>query len=111
MKDIKLADLSEIQFLDLSDLQGRYISTLHFYTEDGWVMWIPTDKGMREFKFELVEGFYFANNPESERDVYYYFLDFLAQRASFPSIQRPLSGLQDDFLNLGASLAKLDFFY
>ena len=111
MKNVKLADLSEIPFLDLSDLQSRFLSTLHFYTEDGWSMWIQTDKGMRKFKFELVEGLYFANTPESKSDIYFYFLDFLVQRASFPSIQKPLSGLQDDFFNLGASLAKLDLFY
>lgn len=111
MKEVKLADLSEIPFLDLSKLEGRFVSTLNFYAEDGWIMWVPTSKGLRKFRVELVEGLYFAKNPESKDDIYYYFLDFLVQRASFPSIEKSLSGLQDDFLNLGASLAKLDLFY
>jgi hypothetical protein len=34
-------------------------------------------------------------------------LDFIAQRASFSELQKPILGLRDDVFNLSASLAKI----
>ena len=74
-------------------------------------MWIPTDKGLQKIKGWPAEAFYFGDKPESEYDIYLHFLDFLAQKASFQSIAKPLRGLDDDFFNLSASVAKIDLLY
>lgn len=78
---------------------------------DEWSMWIPTDKGLQKIKGWPAEAFYFGDKPESEHDIYLHFLDFLAQKACFQSISKPLRGLDDDFFNLSASVAKIDFLY
>lgn len=74
-------------------------------------MWIPTDKGIQKIKGWPAEAFYFGDKPESEYDIYFHFLNFLAQKACFQSITKPLQGLNDDFFNLSASVAKIDFLY
>ena len=111
MAQVKLTELSEIPFLDVGNIQGRLILSLTFYVKGDWSMWIPTDKGIQKIKGWPAEAFYFGDTPELGTDIYFHFLDFLTQRASFASIQKPLRGLNDDFFNLSASLAKLDLLY
>ena len=40
-----------------------------------------------------------------------HFLDFIAQRANISGLKWFIIGIQDDFLNLGASVAKIDFLF
>lgn len=107
MTGIELAKLSTIPYLDLSNLQGRFISTLTFHDEGKWRMWISAGDRLSEIKGWPAEAFYFSSGPESPTDLYFHFLDFIAQRASFPELQKPIHGLQDDVFNLSASLAKI----
>jgi len=60
-----------------------------------------------EIKAWPAEGFYYSSQPESPTDLSFHFLDFIAQRASFPEAQKAISGLRDDIFNLSASLAKV----
>lgn len=107
MTDIEFTKLSTIPYLDISNLQGRVISTLAFHDSGNWRMWIPADGQLIEVEARPVEAFYFSSEPESPDDLYLHFLDFTAQRASFPSLKKPILGLQDDVFNLSASLAKI----
>jgi hypothetical protein len=111
MIEVKLTDLKEIPFLDVTNLQGRALSVLNFYTKGKWEMWILINKEIKKMRMEPIETLYFTDKPESKNDIYLHFLDFLVQRASFPSIRKPLSGLNTDFLNLAAALAKFDLFH
>jgi hypothetical protein len=111
MAQVKVSELSKIPFIDSINLQGRWLPSLTFYVEDEWSMWIPTEKGLQKIKGWPAEAFYFGDKPESEYDIYLHFLDFLAQKASFQPITKPLRGLDDDFFNLSASVAKIDFLY
>ena len=70
-------------------------------------MWIPAGNQLIEVKAWPAEAFYFSVEPESSVDIYLHFLDFIAQRASFPELQKAICGLQDDVFNLSASLAKV----
>lgn len=49
----------------------------------------------------------FSLESELTTDIYLHFLDFIAQRASFPKLRKLILGLQDDVFNLSASLAKI----
>lgn len=111
MAQVKLSELSTIPFIDSANIQGRQLSSLTFFVNDEWSMWIPTDKGLQKMKGWPAEAFYFGDKPEEEHDIYLHFLDFLAQKACFPTIAKPLRGLDDDFFNLSASVAKIDFLY
>lgn len=107
MASIDLSKLSIIPYLDIRNLQGRFISTLLFYDAGSWRMWISAGDQLVEIKAWPAESFYFAVEPESPTDIYFHFLDFIAQRASFSKLQKPILGLRDDVFNLSASLAKI----
>jgi hypothetical protein len=107
MTDIELAKLSTIPFLDLPHVQGRFISTLMFCDAGKWRMWVPAGDELIEVKAWPAEGFYFSVEPDSSTDLCLHFLDFIAQRASFPELQKPILGLRDDVFNLSAALAKI----
>lgn len=109
--NVDLSELRKISHIDVENLSGRFISTLTFYDEGEWELWLPSELGLIKAKGWPAESFYFAKTPEKVTDIYLHFLDFLAQRASFPTIAKPLTGLKDDFFNLSASLAKLDHLF
>lgn len=107
MANIDLSKLSTIPYLDISNLHGRFISTLMFYDAGSWRMWISAGDQLVEIKAWPAESFYFSAEPESPTDICFHFLDFIAQRASFSELQKPILGLRDDVFNLSASLAKI----
>jgi hypothetical protein len=104
---INLAKLSQIPYLDIANLQGRFISTLTFHDAGKWRMWLMAGDQLLEVKAWPAEACYFSSAPEAVHDIYFHFLDFIAQRASFDSIQKPILGLRDDIFNLSASIAKI----
>jgi hypothetical protein len=103
-----IVGLHEIPFFDLSEATGRFFSSAMFYDAGEWRMWmsIGEDKYI-ETKAWPAEGFYYGRSAELKTDLHLHFLDFIAQRASFLEIQKPLMGLRDDYFNLSASLAKI----
>ncbi|MBI4809179.1 MAG: hypothetical protein HY799_09575 [Nitrosomonadales bacterium] len=107
MSNIDLSKLAVIPYLDISNLNGRFISTLMFYDAGTWRMWMPAGDRLIEIKASPAESFYFATEPETPTDICFHFLDFIAQRASFSELQKPILGLRDDAFNLSASLAKI----
>ncbi|MCF6148183.1 MAG: hypothetical protein E3K37_05945 [Candidatus Kuenenia sp.] len=109
--NIPVSELSKISHVNSSDLKGRFLASLTFFSQNEWEMWVPAGGELIRMKGWPAEAFYFAEEPEKESDIYSYFLNFLAQRANFSFIQKPYSGLVDDFYNLSAALAKLEHFY
>ena len=107
MSENEIHQLSKIPYLDITNLEGRYVSTGIFHESGQWRMWIPTDDMLVEIKAWPSESFYFSAHAESEQDMYFHHLDFIAQRASFPNLRKPILGLHDDIFNLSASLAKI----
>lgn len=104
---MNISKLSTIPYLDLSNLHGRFISTLMFYDSGVWRMWITAGDQLLEVKAWPAETFYFSVEPESPFDICFHFLDFIAQRASFYELQKPILGLRDDVFNISASIAKI----
>ena len=111
MTQIDITKLSTIPYLDISDLHGRFISTLIFYDDGTWRTWIQAGDQLVEIKAWPAETFYFSVEPERPTDICFHFLDFIAQRASFNELQKPILGLRDDIFNLSTSLAKISHLY
>lgn len=110
MEKIDLDKLRAIPYLDLSDLQGRTLSSLCFY-DDGWKFWIWAGGQLIETCAWPGEAFYFARAPERPSDLCLHTLNFIAQRASFPELMKAFVGFQDDIFNLSASIAKIELLH
>ncbi|MFY3147954.1 hypothetical protein ACOTF6_06725 [Achromobacter xylosoxidans] len=108
MDQIEFSELAKIPYLDLPNLDGRSIASLSFYADGDWHLWVKTEAGLLRMKAWPSEGFYFAVEPQSARDGYLQFLDFIAQHGNSRGVARPLKGIMDDFFNLGACLKKFD---
>ena len=108
---INRSELSKIPFIDAQNIGGRSLTTLTFYEEEKWHMWLVTAEGLLPLSAEPAEADYFSRTPEKETDVCVEFLDFMAQRACWIDALQPINGLRCDIHNLGASLAKIDLFY
>lgn len=111
MREIKLAELGKIPYIDVDHIHGRIIPSLSFYDGEEWHFWFPGPDGLVDLRGEPAEGDYFAREPEKDTDIYFDFLNFMNQRAYWPSVTHPIDGIRNDLHNLGASLGKLDLFY
>lgn len=105
-----LKELKKIPYIKTEDLHGRTLTCLTFFDEGEWRVWLAAGNFLLEAKAWPAEAFYFAREPAEARDFSSHFLNFMAQRASYASLMRPLNGLQDDFYNLAAIFAKLEIF-
>lgn len=103
-----LVDLSAVPYLDHGALPGRFVVSLMFH-DGGWRAWLQTEEAGRLVEVHAwpAEAFYFAREPADIQDLCIGILTFVAQRANFLGLQAAFSALQDDILNLSASLAKL----
>jgi len=104
-------ELAKIPYIDAENLGGRTVTTLTFWENQEWHMWIVTPDGLLPMKGQPVEADYFGRERESDSDACIAFLDFMAQRACWIDPLRPIGGLSCDIHNLGASLAKIDLFF
>lgn len=106
MPQIQLSELAKIPQIDHPNLGGRGLASLTFFVDGEWHLWVPTDAGLIRMKGWPAEGFYFAAQPESEKDGYLHFLDFIAQIGNSQGVSRPMQGLMEDFFNLSGCLKK-----
>ncbi len=111
MVRVDISELSKIPYLDLEHLQGRIITTTSFFVDGEWNFWLPTAQGLIRTQCSPREADYFGNTAEKSADTYLAFLDFIAQRCSWPDVIRPLRGLQQDFLNICASIKKFNILF
>lgn len=100
--------LEGIPYFDLSMAAGKFVSSLTFFVEGQWRIWLPIGNGeFIESHGWPAEGFYYGEVAERDSDIFIHFLDFIAQKASYETLRKPLSGLHDDLFNLSASLSKI----
>jgi hypothetical protein len=111
MTDIEIEEFEKIPYFEPIGFRSQVFRTLIFYVEGKWRSWIPSGNKLVEIFMIPVEGFYFADETNEHNDIYLHFLDFFCQKATFVGIQNPLRGIEDDFFNLAASLAKLDLLW
>lgn len=105
------AELNKIPHLRSEVLRGRSLPTLAFYTPvDGWQLWIDSGGVLERLLGEPAEADYFGTVPEAEADICLYFVDFIGRRVLAPDTLHLYAALRHDVHNLGASLAKIDYF-
>lgn len=105
---IELKKLDAIPYIDKDQLQGRFISTMHFYHGGRWELYVDIGDRLLPIDARPAEAFYFAKEEEKDTDLYFHFLDFIAQHACFYGMDKPILGLRDDLFNLSASVAKIE---
>lgn len=109
---VSIDELRKVPFIDVANLHGRVISTLSFYVDDEWQLWITVAGGqLINIKGEPGEGFYFSKDRARSDDLFLGFLDFIAQQACWAEALKALEGIKNDFFNICASLAKLDILF
>lgn len=112
MTTVDASHLSAIPYIDIKSVDGRFLGSSLFFDEGRWRLWTPVDAGFIELKIvEPLEMLYFARTPASKQDLYFHFLDFVAQRAAFPEVLHGFSGITDDVLNLIAVLSKIQLLH
>lgn len=111
MATVDITELSKIPFIDIENLNGRTIATLSFFSDDDWHLWVPTEQGLIKIKAWPAEGCYFGKKVEKPTDAYLEFLNFIAQRCSWPPVIRPFMSLQQDYFNLCATVKKFDILF
>ncbi|MBA9063156.1 hypothetical protein GGQ91_002544 [Methylobacterium fujisawaense] len=57
------------------------------------------------------EAFYWSAEPASEHDHAFLFFNFIAQSANHNSVMRSFKAIQDDYLNIAASLNKISLIH
>jgi hypothetical protein len=112
MTQVDASQFASIPFVDMASVDGRFLSSTMFYNEGRWRFWTPVEGRFIELKVvEPLEMFYFAREPQSEHDLYFHLLDFVARRAAFPSVIHAISGMMDDLLNLTTLLSKVELMH
>lgn len=111
MTTLPINEISKIPYVDIHNLHGRTLSTLSFHADGEWKMWIPAGGKLHPIKGWPAEGFYFARRPEQESDIYFEFLNFIAQQACWPSTIPCILGIRDDLFNLAASMRKFQVLF
>lgn len=108
---VAISELSKIPFIDVANLHGRTVPTLSFFANAEWHLWIPTEQGLTRMKGFPAEGCYFGECTAKPADAYLEFLNFIAQRCSWPPVIRPFISLEQDFFNLCATVKKFDILF
>ena len=111
LTEIEKSEFAKIPFIDSENIGGRVLTTLTFFEEGEWQIWLPSPKGLIKIKGCPAEANYFARIPEKDTDISLYFLNFMTQRACWTEAMPFVYGILNDIHNLGASLGKLDLFH
>jgi hypothetical protein len=105
-------DLKLVTYLDLRALDARIPNLMPLWDGQRWHYWAETEKGLLELKIvEVSHVTYVAKQPANENDVIIPFVELMWQHASWPEICRMISGITEDFHNLGTSIEKLSHFF
>jgi hypothetical protein len=104
----EIVEFSQIPFFDHPEIPGRFVTSVMFYNDAGWRVWLQTEGNkFVEVQAWPAETFYFGTKPEQQDDIYSVFLTLLAQRINYSDLKPIFSGIADDYFNLSASLEKL----
>lgn len=110
--DVKLEHLRAVPYLDVDALGQRRARLMPLWDGDRWHLWLPGPKGLIHLNpVDAVQINYVARQPASENDVVIPFIELMWQHASWAPICGAISGISDDFHNLGTSIEKLNCFF
>ncbi|MFC4237139.1 hypothetical protein ACFOY8_18190 [Thalassospira xianhensis] len=105
--------LSELNHLNLRQLQRRKLNLMPLWENEEWHLWFDVGGGklMRGRMVDAAHSLYAGKQPAKPHDLLLPFLEFGWQRASWPEVCPHLIALENDFHLLCASVAKLDHFF
>jgi hypothetical protein len=104
--------LKIVPYVDLQALDVRRVNLMPFWDGCGWHMWVPTQAGLLDLKpVEVEHANYVANRAANDNDIIIPFVEMMWQQASWSEVCRLISGISDDFHNLGTSIEKLSYFF
>ena len=90
-------------------LRDRAINLMPLWDGEKWHSWVPVGNG-KVIRMQIAgvsEGDYLAKAAQLDSDLFITFVDLMWQRASWPEIVPLITEIEDDFRNMGTSLAKL----
>ncbi|WP_158665148.1 hypothetical protein [Ensifer adhaerens] len=110
MKQIESSELGHLSHIDTSVLDGRNVLLMPVWDGQSWSQWIPTgDKKLMKISVvDVGHAAYLAEFPADPSDVFFGFIDFIWQRASWPQLVPLFSSICDDFHLMATSVAKLE---
>jgi len=113
MQSISQSELAKITYLDPSAVDERVVLLMPLWDGEIWRIWVNIDEQtLVEFKpVDAARSHYVAKAPAKESDVFFWFADFMYQRAHWPETSHYVRAICDDFHMLGTSAAKLRHFY
>lgn len=95
------------------DINNRIVPVLSALDVEGkWHVWLDQGNDFLEIKpIKPVESLYFAQKIDSEKDVFFEFLNYLYQRGTREDTYPILKDITNDMYNLSACLQKLELFH
>lgn len=112
MKDVKLNEISKIEYLDYKNLMGRAIPSVPYRKSNGeWIMWLPQNGGLIWIYAEPAKSCYVAKESDSPNDVYLPFFDFLFKHVYYPKLLQKIDSIIEDFHNMCTVIAKIDSYF
>jgi hypothetical protein len=108
----KIEELQKVDYLDLSQLDGRTVKLMPLWDGTQWHMWMNTEAGV--FKVDIVdtiESDYIAKAAAKETDMFIPFVHLMWQHLSWREVCPLIHAISDDFHNMGTSVAKMRHFF
>lgn len=111
---VNLSAYARVPYLaEVARRTDRVVNISALWDGQSWHLWVPQPSGdffpMRPA--EMAQGPYVAKTAAREADLYFPFLDFMWQRASWPKARHWLVGIGHDLELLAASIATIDFLW
>jgi hypothetical protein len=101
--------LRQIPHVNGEALGDRAVNLMPLWDGEKWLSWVPIDGGniIQMPILGVAEGNYLAKTAQLNSDLFVPFVDLMWQRASWPEIVPFINAMEDDFRNMGTSIAKL----
>ena len=106
---VLISELQKVFYINAAAIGSRATALLPLWDGEHWHSWVPVGEG-KLIKMQIhsvAQGDYFAKMPESEADLFIPFVDIMWQRASWPNVVSLIRAIEESFLKMATSMAKL----
>lgn len=111
MGAIALEELKKLPYLDVSALDGRTVNLMPLWDGTHWHMWFDTEMGLIAGKIvDTTEVDYVSKSAARSTDLFIPFVHIAWQQCSWREVCPLIIAINQDFHNMGTSVAKLKHF-
>jgi hypothetical protein len=111
MGAITVEELKKLPYLDMSALDGRTVNLMPLWDGTNWHMWFDTEVGLIAGKIvDTAEVDYVAKTAARPTDLFIPFVHIAWQQCSWREVCPLIVAINQDFHNMGTSVAKLKHF-